>query len=86
MAKKFYVTATDRFMSGWGMAKGKDNKLVIECDNYSEAEIVHEHLIDREEMKYVNIRGTKPYYNQERFYISYKTKEDAPAWFKKGGN
>ena len=33
-----YVTMTDKFMSGWGMAKGKTNKLVIECENSMQAE------------------------------------------------
>lgn len=86
MANKHYVTATDRFMSGWGMSEGKDNKLVVECDTYQEAVIVHDNLSDRDEMKYVNIRSSKPYYNKDRYYTSYKTKEDAPAWFRKEGN
>ena len=29
---KYYVTATDIFLSGWGKAKDKINKVVIECD------------------------------------------------------
>jgi len=32
-----YVTMTDKFMSGWGMAEGKTNKLVLECKNLHEA-------------------------------------------------
>ena len=30
--RKYYVTMTDKFMSGWGEAAGKVNKLVIECE------------------------------------------------------
>lgn len=37
-----YVTMTDNFMSGWGDAEGKINKLSIECDDCDEAEIVAE--------------------------------------------
>ena len=40
--KKYYVTMNDTFMSGWGYAEGKINKLIFECDSYKEAEIVAE--------------------------------------------
>jgi len=33
----YYVTMTDKFMSGWGQAHGKINKMVVECDTYEEA-------------------------------------------------
>ncbi len=29
----YYVTATDKFMSGWGLAKGRTNKVVVICEN-----------------------------------------------------
>ena len=37
---KYYVTMTDEFMSGWGNAARKTNKLVIECDSMCEAIVV----------------------------------------------
>ena len=37
---KYWVTMTDRFMSGWGLAKGLKNKLVFECESLAEAEKV----------------------------------------------
>ena len=60
----FYVTMTDKFMSGWGMAKGKTNKLIIECQNINQALQIKRAAKARSEMKYINIRTTKPYYGQ----------------------
>lgn len=58
----FYVTMTDKFMSGWGMAQGKINKLIIECQTLEQAEQIERVARYRDEMTYVNIRTTKPYY------------------------
>lgn len=80
----YWVTMTDNFMSGWGMAEGKINKLVIECETLNEAEIVAENARNRSEMEYVNITTNKPYYNDDKYFTSWKTKEDMPRWFKKG--
>ena len=33
----YYVTATDKFMSGWGLAENKTNKVVVVCENWQEA-------------------------------------------------
>lgn len=60
--RKFYVTMTDKFMSGWGMAEGKTNKLIIECDTIEQALQIERAARRRSEMRYVNIRTTKPYY------------------------
>jgi hypothetical protein len=72
---------TDRFMSGWGMAKNKINKLVIECDTYAEANTVYENALQRSEMKYVAIGTRKPYYNLNRYHVSHHDKTDYSAWF-----
>ena len=80
-AKKYYVTMTDKFMSGWGKAKGKINKLVIECASFEEAEIVAENAANREEMKYINITDRKPYYNSRQYYVSYHSKPEYARWF-----
>lgn len=59
----YYVTATDKFMSGWGLAENKTNKVVVVCENWQEAREVKEALHSRDEMKYINVRSNKPYYN-----------------------
>jgi hypothetical protein len=77
----YYVTMTDKFMSGWGKAKNRINKLIFECESYEEAEIVASNAESRSEMKNVNIRTTKPYYNKS-YLARFKSKSDAPNWFK----
>ena len=51
MENKWYVTMTDSFMSGWGLAKNKTNKLVVECDSLQDAEVVCNNAKLREEMQ-----------------------------------
>lgn len=38
MSKKYYVSMTDKFLSGWGSSRGKTSKLVIVCDTRQQAE------------------------------------------------
>jgi len=81
--KKYYVTMTDKFMSGWGKAKGKINKLVFECSSYSEACIVEDNAKNRTDQKNINICTKKPYYNKDRYYVQYVTKEQYTSWYEK---
>jgi hypothetical protein len=81
--KEVYVTMTDKFMSGWGHAENKTNKLVIGCDNWEEARIVQENAENRSEMRYVNIRTSKPYF-RKHIVVSYHDKSDYESWFIKG--
>ena len=81
----FYVTMTDKFMSGWGLAEGKTNKLVIECETLAEAEIVESNARRRSEMKHINITNRKPYYSPRRYYVSWHNKQDYGSWFKPFG-
>lgn len=79
---KFYVTMTDRFMSAWGRAEGRISKLVFECDSYEEAEVVERNAKDRSEMIRVNVRATRPRYSEATTVTSWKTKEEAPVWYR----
>lgn len=81
--KPYYVTMTDKFMSGWGPARNKSNKLIIGCDTYEEAEIVSDNARNRSEMKYVHIVHNKPYRRPGQF-ISYHDQSDYPSWFVPG--
>jgi hypothetical protein len=60
----WYVTMTDKFMSGWGMAEGKTNKLIIVCETYEEAQTIERNACKRSEMRYVNITRNKPRYGR----------------------
>ena len=78
-----YVTMTDKFMSGWGMAKGKINKLVIECENSVQAEKIADYAKNEmNEMKYINIRYSKPFYNPNRYLTSWKVYSQMTGWVK----
>ena len=83
MTAKYYVTMTDRFMSGWGKADGKTNKLVISCHTWEEAETVARNASRRHEMKYVNITSHRPSYNPDRFCVSWhgRNEGDYESWF-----
>lgn len=79
--KKYYVTMTDKFMSGWGMAANKTNKLIIICDTYEQAEIIKRNANKRNEMKYVNICISKPRYGKN-VLESWRTWEDMGSIWK----
>lgn len=83
MTKNWYVTMTDKYMSDWGMAAGRTNKLVIICDTLEEAEVVADNA-RRKGMKYVNITKREPRYNEEKYRVSWHDRSDYSAWFKPG--
>lgn len=76
-----YVTMSDKFLSGWGLAKGKINRLVFECETKEEAKIVYDNANYRTDQKNINICYKKPYYNQDRYYVQIKDKKECPSWY-----
>jgi hypothetical protein len=78
----YYVTMTDMFLSGWGKAQNKINKLVLKCDSYDDALIVEQYAKTRSEMKHINICMNKPYYNKDRYYVSLHDKTSYSNWYK----
>jgi hypothetical protein len=54
----FYVTMRDKFMSGWGKAKGKSNYLLFRCDTEEEAETVADNGVARSDMHKVYIHSS----------------------------
>ena len=83
MNKKIYVSMTDKFMSGWGCAVGKINKFIIECDSWSEASLIERNAKKRQEMRYVNIRFTRPYYNKKNYLVSTRSFSQLGAVWKR---
>lgn len=84
MAAKYYVTMTDGFMSGWGQARNKINKLVLACDTIEEAEHVFALAKSRSEMRHVNICHKRPNYSENRYFVSWHDKTDYRNWYPKG--
>ena len=83
MSEKYYVTMTDSFLSGWGMADGLINKLVIECHSWNEAQTVMQNAEDRTDMKRINVTSKKPYYRPGKYYVSWKDRDEYGTWFRK---
>ena len=79
-----YVTMTDTFLSGWGEADNKINKLVFICDNIKEAKIVKDNAEHRTDQKRINICSNYPYhlFNNKRYYTQLKHNKSYPAWYK----
>lgn len=59
MKANFYVTASDKV---WG------DKLVAACNSHKKAQEIFDKWQNRSDLKYVNIRSTKPYYKK---YVMY---------------
>jgi len=71
----FYVTMTDKFMSGWGGAEGLINKMIVQCATLEQAEQIERAARRRPEMKYVNICARRPRYGAHVLQ-SFKTYAD----------
>jgi len=80
-----YVTATDSFMSGWGKARGKKNKVILPVKSLREAEVVAQNARNRSDMKYVSIRRTKPNAAERGVLWSLMNRKNAAQWYKRGG-
>ncbi len=74
-----YVRMTDKFMSGWGMAKNKTNVLVIECETLEQAEEIEAAAHKRAEMIRIMICLTKPKKRVGVFY-SWKKYSEMTGW------
>lgn len=68
-----FVWMTDKFMSGWGQARGKINKLIIRCDTLEQAECIFKNAQMREEMKNINYGRKLPYFSESKYKLSFKT-------------
>jgi hypothetical protein len=82
MAKHWYVTMTDKFMSDRGPAKGKIFKLVIKCDNIKEAEVVHKNAANMPGSAENIIYPHVPNYNSEKYVVAYGNKTTHKSWFR----
>lgn len=65
-----YVSMTDKFMSDWGPAEGKLNKLVIRCQTMKQAKAVKAAARQREEMTQIRIDNRFPVFDREKVVVS----------------
>lgn len=87
----YYVTMTDKFMSGWGNAEGLKNKLIFECETREEADNVVGNAEQREEMIFIALSSNKPRYYRAsytdyvhiNYYVQKKYKETMGSWYER---
>lgn len=79
----FYVTLTDKFLSGWGKAEGKKNRLIIPTRSLREAELVKQEANTRNDFTNIEVKERIPNYDHRKNFVQVKTREDMPKLFKK---
>jgi hypothetical protein len=74
------ITATDKFMSGWGQARDGLSKCAWACDTHEKADKILAWVQSREEMKYVNIHYRNEWRPRNAAHVSiYVVGENHPA-------
>lgn len=77
----YYITCTDRFMSGWGPSKSKSNRCIFPCESAAEAWYVELYAQNRSEMKNIRICVVKPTLRNQVNTYSLFRREEARAWY-----
>ena len=82
-AGAWFVTMTDKFLSGWGCADGKTHKQVIICKDYKQARRLADGIKNTPNsgMRYINITDKLPRYGA-RYSVSYESYSPAFIWLK----
>ena len=75
----YFVTMTDKFLSGWGKAENKIAKRVVLCKTWREAQIIIDGISNCKNnngMKYVNVCCKFPKYNSKNYVVSVDVFDD----------
>lgn len=75
-----YVSMTDEFMSGWGQAKNKINKFIVECGGPEQAQTIRKNALIRGEMSDVKIHNEKPKFGKNVYSSWSKFDELGEIW------
>lgn len=75
LTHRWLVTATDRFMSGWGMASNGASKCAWACETQAEAQACYDRIKARGDMKYVNVTN-RPWYPKAAHVSIYVNREE----------
>ena len=73
------ITATDKFMSGWGQASQGLSKCAWACSNPVHADKIFDWVSNRSEMKYVNIHYRNEWKPRAAHVHIYVVDETHPA-------
>lgn len=84
----YYVSMIDKVLSDFknSPTEGKKNRLIFECENLDEANIVAENAKKHGDMKGVKIsqENKKPTWEKSTNYVQIKTKENYSKFYRKG--
>lgn len=75
---RWLVTATDRFMPGWGGAAGGLSKCAWACQTLEEARACYARIKARDEMRYVNITN-RPWYPRAAHVSIYVNRDESES-------
>ena len=78
------ITATDKFLSGWGCASGLISKRIVICRDWAQADRIAANM-RRQGFIYVNCRSARlgvPYYSPSKYVVSINHGDSCPAWNK----
>ena len=78
---QYFVTATDKMMSGWGRAVGKTHKQIVICETFEEVRRVTRNM-ELQGFTYLNWGNKLPRYSSTRYTWSYHHVSDCPIWNK----
>ena len=70
--KLIYVWATDKFLSGWGVASGKIHKQVAVCENWEQANKMLAGFGGDSGYKFVNWSYDKPYFSPKKYTSTFR--------------
>lgn len=82
---RFYVLAVDSALSGWGLAEGRKNVIILPCEDYNEAKVVEANTRARSEMRRVRIVGSRPRLRLDVNIYSLFSRKESPRWYRPGG-
>lgn len=80
--EKYLVGMHDTYMSGWGMAEGKKNYMVVICNTYEQAETIMRNAELRPEMVSIGIFNQEPPEKDDVLYSWYTYDELGHIWKK----
>lgn len=78
-----YVVATDSFMSGWGLAKGR-SLFAVPCKSWEQSRVVLGNMHNRSEMKYVRVQSNLPRLRKGD-HLSIRSMDECSRFYTPGG-
>ena len=72
---EYFVTFTDKKLSGWGCAEGRKAKVVVVCANRAQAYALYDKLTTKRGLQlfsHASVRTTVPRYPTKKYHTSFE--------------